>query len=241
MTTWDYASLGGTKWPIHPGDLWAVGDALILCGDPEVGSAELCLELVGHVPQLAFVDPPWGPGIHAGFRVKSNLGPYQSYDVLMSNVLGVCAKAPITLIETGRKIVDDTERRASEVGLQPTARWEITYGSKTPCVLTALVPAGSWKAPPALPDFGGLSDKDAARLAMLSLTAPGDFVLDPFCGVGRSALAAAEHECNFVGSELQPERASVCLEVLHKKGYGTPTKIDHFPDVADSETYACRA
>lgn len=233
---WDYASEGGTDWPVEPGDLWQVGDHLVLCGDPEAGSSELAAKLCGFAPTVACVDPPWGAGIHAGFRVKSGLGPYQDYDRLLYCVLRACAYASMVMVETGNRIVGDLTERAALAGLSPSRSWGITYGSKSPCALVGFV---SDDIDPAWPDFEGLSDKQAWMLAFSALTEPGDLVLDPFCGVGRSAVAVARAQCLFVGAELQPARMSVCLCALAKAGAGDPELVERFPEVADSETYSC--
>lgn len=234
--TWDYASDGGTDWPVQPGDLWEVGEHFVLCGDPEAGSSEMAASMVGNAPTIACTDPPWGAGIHAGFRTKSGLGPYVDYDQLLYQVLRSCAYASIVLIETGKRIAEDMVRRASEVGLDRCQDWEITYGPKSPCVLLGFI---SNDTHPAWPEFQGMSDKAAWSAAFTELASPGDFVLDPFCGVGRTAVAAANAGCLFMGSELQPARTSACLAALSGAGFGEPNKVESFPEIADSETYRC--
>src|ERR1044071_1927441 len=66
---------------------------------------------------------------------------------------------------------------------------------------------------------------------------PGMRVLDPFCGTGRTLLAAAEQGANCVGIDINPlavivtraKAANICLSVLQQLAVevsgGSPTKI----------------
>ncbi|MEN6300206.1 MAG: site-specific DNA-methyltransferase [Anaerolineaceae bacterium] len=47
---------------------------------------------------------------------------------------------------------------------------------------------------------------------ILALTNPGDWVLDPFMGVGTTALAALIHQRRAIGAEIMPEYVSIAKE-----------------------------
>lgn len=56
---------------------------------------------------------------------------------------------------------------------------------------------------------------------VLALTDPGDWVLDPFMGVGTTAIAALMHERRAIGAELMPEYVAIAKERIRAAERGT--------------------
>ena len=56
---------------------------------------------------------------------------------------------------------------------------------------------------------------------VLSLTAPDEWVVDPFLGVGSSIVAAMLHERRGAGAELSPEYLAVARERINATATGT--------------------
>jgi DNA modification methylase len=56
---------------------------------------------------------------------------------------------------------------------------------------------------------------------VLALTDPDDWVLDPYCGVGSSLLAAVRHSRRAVGAEVMPEYASAARDRIRRLAEGT--------------------
>lgn len=56
---------------------------------------------------------------------------------------------------------------------------------------------------------------------VLALTDAGDWVLDPFMGVGTTAIAALMHERKAIGAELMPEYVAIAKERLEMAERGT--------------------
>lgn len=60
------------------------------------------------------------------------------------------------------------------------------------------------------------------RPLIRDLSAPGQLVLDPFCGFGTTLLAAALEQRNGIGIEVDPERAQLARERLTRLGFEAP-------------------
>ncbi len=56
---------------------------------------------------------------------------------------------------------------------------------------------------------------------ILALTDPGEWVLDPFMGVGTTAIAALMHERRAIGAELMPEYIAIAKERIRAAERGT--------------------
>lgn len=73
---------------------------------------------------------------------------------------------------------------------------------------------------------------------VLALTDPGDWVLDPFMGVGTTAIAALMHERRAIGAELMPEYVVIAKERIRAAERGTlrirpMTRSVYDPDMPD--------
>jgi adenine-specific DNA-methyltransferase len=56
---------------------------------------------------------------------------------------------------------------------------------------------------------------------VLSMTDEGDWVLDPFIGVGTTAIAALMHSRKAIGAEIMPEYVKIAKERIHSAEKGT--------------------
>lgn len=55
---------------------------------------------------------------------------------------------------------------------------------------------------------------------VLALTNPGDWVLDPYMGVGTSAIASLMHDRKSIGAEIMPEYVQIALDRVHQAEKG---------------------
>lgn len=55
---------------------------------------------------------------------------------------------------------------------------------------------------------------------VLALTNPGDWVLDPYMGVGTSAIASLMHDRKSIGAEIMPEYVQIALDRVHQAENG---------------------
>jgi DNA modification methylase len=56
---------------------------------------------------------------------------------------------------------------------------------------------------------------------VLALTRPGDLVLDPFLGVGSSAIGSLRHDRRFLGFELDPAYVEVTKDRIERLRLGS--------------------
>jgi adenine-specific DNA-methyltransferase len=62
---------------------------------------------------------------------------------------------------------------------------------------------------------------ELAERCVLAATSPGDWVLDPYCGVGSSLLAGVKHERRVMGCEKEGEYTAVAQERIREFQAGT--------------------
>lgn len=55
---------------------------------------------------------------------------------------------------------------------------------------------------------------------VLALTNPGDWVLDPYMGVGTSAIASLMHDRKSIGAEIMPEYVQIAIDRVHQAEKG---------------------
>lgn len=67
----------------------------------------------------------------------------------------------------------------------------------------AVVPE-TWPARYRLHKYWSRKPPDEVSRRIVAATAPGDLVLDPFCGSGTTGVAAVRAGCRFVGLEMDP-------------------------------------
>jgi adenine-specific DNA-methyltransferase len=78
--------------------------------------------------------------------------------------------------------------------------------------------------------------EDLIARIVLSMSDPGDIVLDPYMGVGTVAVVAQDHGRHFVGAELDPKYHSVAMRRLS----GKPDENKSFPNLKTLRNYVER-
>jgi hypothetical protein len=217
---WRYGD-AGDRWPVQPGEVWAVGAHRVACGDVEEGAIEQLLAAWAEPVDLAYVDPPWNAGNARAFRTKAGLGRPVDYLRLVELIgLGIDhSGARYACVESGRG--GEAEIRAALVraGLRHVQSWDIVYYRTRPARLHLLAGRGT-PDPERLPAFHGVDDENTPALAVSTLARRGQTVFDPCCGRGTTAIAAHLAGCRFLGLELHPRRLAVAIDKL--VGLGVP-------------------
>lgn len=224
---WLYGD-AGDRIPVAGGELWAVGDHRVLCGDLEEGAATLALAVAGQPPTLAYTDPPWNAGNARAFRTKAAVDGPQGRPVdfvaLLDRVLQAARSSGELWCEMGAGTVDVLRQRAQAAGAEVLGGWPITYYRRQPCRLLRI----SWPPhpPPLSASPAGLDDAHTPAWVIHRRTKPGQLVLDPCCGRGLTGVAAARLGRRFLGIELAPRRAAVTLDRLARTTGQAPRRLE---------------
>lgn len=220
-----YGAKGGL-FPVKPGQVWAVGQHLVACGDLERGAGERLLAfgvnyapiIGGLYPSLFYVDPPWSPAYITRFRRGAGVAEDPAYTVesLCKRIFQL-ASAPL-LMEMGTTYEPDQvigwAQQASYLGDGEVYVEPITYAGGKPARLFAFGLTEEQGV-----DFACLRNTDDERtpfMAMNLFTDPGDVVVDLCLGLGATARAAQMTGRRCWGLELHPRRCSAALADLRK-------------------------
>lgn len=210
-----YETDGGLKYPVQTGDVWGAGPHVLACGDLYSGAALTRALMVSGPANCVYVDPPWGAGVEKSFRTKAGLtsGPFVNYAVLIQIIYGIIKTVPgPAAVECGKKQIVMFREAANRAAVPETSFAQIAYNNgKLPAFLFGYNGAQ-------ISHCAGVDDTLTPQLFLR--TAPGaSIVLDPCTGRGATAVAAANLGMRFVGSELNPMRASVTLRKLTDLGH----------------------
>jgi hypothetical protein len=160
---------------------------------------------------MVYVDPPWSLGNANMFRGKAKRAYINDFVPYLDALMGWISRIGPTVLymEMGLQNMDAV--RKSLAALYPCVQiWPITYYKKHPCfLLRASVFRVDF-------DFTGLDDANTPKIA-IGLEKP-LVVADPCTGRGLSAMAALANGCKFVGTEMIPDKLSVCVERLTNIG-----------------------
>lgn len=219
-----YGAKGGL-FPVKPGQVWAVGQHLVACGDLEHGAGARFLSFAcGWVESpvklaLFYVDPPWSPAYITRFRRGADVAEDPAFTVesLCKRIFQL-ADVPL-LMEMGttyepEQVIDWAEQ-ARDWGAGKTVYVEpITYAGGKPARLFAFGLTEEQGV-----DFTCLRNTDDERtpfMAMNLFTDPRDVVADLCLGLGVTARAAQMTGRRCWGLELHPRRCSAALADLRK-------------------------
>ena len=210
-----------TKLEIQDRDIIKVGNHLIACGDIERDDGEQLLFRFG-VPDLIYVDPPWGPGHYKFWFTHAHLKPTSNYDNflhMLCRMFDLC-KGEV-FIEMGLRWEEVLTKHCQQFGGFIKGRWQITYQTKRPCLLFHY--SFNDQLRNSHLNFSGLTDLKTPSLAIENYSKKGDIIFDPCMGKGTTARAA--HKLNRIayGLELNPLRCKITVDRLHKLG-ATPVK-----------------
>jgi hypothetical protein len=211
LSAWQYASSGGTRYPVQPQDVWRADQHIIACGDLEEGDGLRLIERFGP-PDLTYCDPPWNNGNASAFRTKAGMPGKVDFTGFLEALLKVtCQTRRDVFLEMGNLNAPHLITLAEYEGAQLVRRWPITYYGRHPCTLIQLRWHGEGADPP---DLTGMDDEDTPAAAVKACARPGDVIMDPCTGRGLTAATVARADIAFIGLELSPWRLSCTLTRL---------------------------
>lgn len=227
---------GGDAYPIESGDVWLVGQHVLICGDLEQGVDRALVEYATALglpaPKLLYTDPPWTTAWITNFRNRAGAGvsPQLTWETLMQRLLALVPwiQGP-AFFEMGLDGIKELQRLAAAADHPEVGCWRITYDRRRTCVLLGVQ---AWGTPNRagfyMPDFTGVDDLETPSLAIQRLTQPGDVVVDPCLGLGTTSRAAALLDRRCLASELHPRRLSCAINDLVKKFGLRAEKVGNF-------------
>ena len=210
-------------WGVSPGDVWGVGSHIIACGDIENGDAKKLLDRLGEVPELTYVDPPWGPALATGYRTKAGVPRKVDYWGLIDQILEIVSVTRNDVfIEQGQRWTGKLKERVEASGGCVLGEWDVTYFRRLQSKLIRV----RWGSSVAenLVDFTGMDDDDTPEAAIRNYSGEGATIFDCCTGQGATAVAAENAGRKFVGLELHPGRISEALSKFFRLGY-VPRKL----------------
>lgn len=223
------------------GDLWILGDNLLLCGDSTSSDNR---NLICQAADLQIVDPPfdldyfswtlcgtpkvvmvWQRGVQAlKWEASALVDSYGCHELIFTG--GVrgwpCDWFPCTTHDTVRMWRNDklaAKKFDAEV-LKASGCRTIQDGTRP---FSVQEHAGG-----VLTGYGGMSWGKAlvAMEIAMAYIARGDTVFDPCAGSGTSLIAAAKHGRKWRGMELQPKWCDLIAKRYEEQVGGTPQRID---------------
>ena len=210
------------KYPVQMGEVWKVGDHILICGDLEGDTTVLKRELKTYQPDLMFVDPPWDNQIASSFRARSGVDerPVDCAS-LITNILGYAKEMELLcFFEGGVRRKQMNRDCIKAVGGSLAGEWNICYTNKrTPCMLWAL----DFRKEPKqdYPNFEGMSEIEVED-AVMNTYKP-KRVFDTCGGLGGTAIAAQYAGIPSVTHELSPFKMAEAIKNLVKIS-GTPAE-----------------
>ena len=168
----------------------------------------------GRKARAMYVDPPWGPGTmkywatlahkQAGLSLENI-----SFDALLARIAAIIEVHVHghVFIEMGVKWIAQLEDAMSSVLLDVVVE-PIQYKSGNKLVPAALLHGRTRGSMTAIDstDLRPLRGPHLTDAAIAKVAIPGEYVIDPCCGMGYTASAALNHKMHFVGNELNPSR-----------------------------------
>ena len=225
----------GDRFPVAPGQVWAVGEHLIGCGDLEGGDGERFLALAarrtGRAPSLFYADPPWSPAFITRFRQGAGVAqtPEHTVQSVVQRIVRLSYPHPV-FFEMGTTYgLPQVHRWVFDLGLKyPGTTWEECWPIKYSGKPAQLFLFGAPQPPPA--NFAGLDDALTPGVAMECYSEPGEVVVDPCLGLGCTARHAQRLGRACWGLELHPRRCSSALADLERMTKLTPTLVGVLED-----------
>jgi|SRR5215472_16849229 len=200
---------------VEPGEQWQVGEAhRFACGDVVAGT-DLDRLISGPRIDLLWSDPPWIDGqakLYHGMSGLSDAELHPAQTILCAVVRPAQRRHLLAYVEVGLPTVEAFRATLEALGAVITGQWTITCYRREIALLAA-----DWRPEPAEdhPDFRGLDDADAPRVAMVRRGSRG-VVLDPCCGLGKTSRAAALAGWSSLNHDLVPDRVARAMESLSR-------------------------
>ena len=215
---WTYASTGGERYPVEPGQLWSAGRHFLACGDLQKGDARRLMTRLSVTPDVVYTDPPWNASNAGAFRTKAGVPSRVAFRLFLKDVVStVSLVRRYAFIEMGVHEADALADIIIDAGGDILHRWMITYYRVKPAVLFC----ATWTKQPALDcDLTGLNDTVTPMYALEAVRTKGtaETVLDCCSGRGLTARSAHGLGYDFIGLELSRWRMSAALHSLTQFG-----------------------
>lgn len=206
------------RYPVLPGELWAVGPHLLLCGDLERHDHRRLLE--GRAVDVMYADPPWDAGNARAFRTKAGDGRRVDFPALLAAVADATRFVrAVVFLEMGLRSFDLMVSTMQGAGLHTAGQWLVWYGRPPrPNMLWAGArgPVHAWRSDVIVDGKGG---EPVPEWALSHAERSGwKTVLDPCIGLGMTARVAHRHGLQVLGMELHPKRLAVTIAWLARRG-----------------------
>lgn len=185
-----------------------------------------------HLPprvRLVYSDPPWNPGNGKFWRTKAGLDLRSTYDDFLAAwcaVVALCQRRGCTdvLVEQSINAAHANLLRAAIARtegwtLPERGVWRVLYGTGAKLLPNALLHFGTGTLIADPTDLSGESMTLRAVTGLRPMVAPGDTIVDPCMGLGRTSRIAHYLGCSAVGSELDPKRLARTIGWLAGQGY----------------------
>lgn len=225
---WTYGE-AWEKYPVEPGQVWAIGPHRVMAGDLELGDA---LAFLAHpevpTPGLGYADPPWTPSNASGFRTKAGAESKADWSLLQRRVAEAMLVPALSFCEMGLTTTEDFVATVKKAGGNVYSVQQINDPpNRFTCNLVALgyepqVPIGSLRH---LTKPRALTGLETPGWAIQNYSQPRGVVYD--CCLGRGLTAVTAHDLGRVciGTELNPRRLAVAIAKLVDAGAGEPTVV----------------
>jgi hypothetical protein len=207
---------------IKPGDLFALGDHRLLCGDSLTDAASA---IDGRAVAMVWSDPPYGLGGYSGRSGHHRPVEGDAADPSrLREFAGVGAAPEVYVCSEFRTYPHTLAARGEPRSLIVWAKPSFGMGSGYRRQHEFIAYYGSFKGTTesdlwqegrdATSDYDHPTQKPVAlpERAMRNSTASGDVVLDPFMGSGTSLIAAERLERVSVGIEIDPRYVAVAIK-----------------------------
>jgi DNA modification methylase len=242
----DHAEQLQEKWRVNPGDLFAIGDHRLLCGD-STDTGDVARLMGGERAKLVYTDPPYGVGYDGGTKVREKLtgdqdaGIYALFLPLLRDYTDERAPLylwyadPVSVPVLAAFVSCGFECRAVIVWNKNLAQFgalSAQYKQKhEPCWYAhhkGIAPY--WYGPTnevtvwdedrsASNEYHSTQKPPAlAERAMRNSSVEGDIVLDCFLGGGSTMVAAEQTGRRCYGIEIEPKYCAVILERMSGMG-----------------------
>ena len=218
---WDYGD-AGDKYPLQKGEVWRVGNHWLTVLD-HADAGEPSRRYLGFLaargvkPDAVFVDPPWDRGNARAFRTKA-FGESEAvdFDGLITSVLAAVSASGVRVFTVEMGVRNADAVCAAIASAFPGFAVDTVgglYYKKKPCVY---IVAGdeSRMVNACATQIMSLNDTEAPMAFALACGCP--VLYHPCMGRGLMATTAQKIGISSVGSELNPRRLAVTVDLLVK-------------------------
>lgn len=226
---WTYGD-SWDRFPVEPGQLWAVGPHRFAAGDLEMGDG-LALLASPEVPQpgVGYVDPPWDPSNASSFRTKAGADNKADFSLLLRKVAQVMLHVTgVAFAEMGLRQTDAFVETIRQAGGHVYSVQQINDPpNKFTCNLVAFghAPTANILAAHDPGKGRALTGLETPQWAIRHHALRGEAVLDCCVGRGLTAISAHMLDRPCVGLELNPRRLAVTIAKLVDQGAGEATVV----------------